>query len=92
VKMEVFYYLFPLWLEVRFFISTVVMALAINAAEDKKIRVTRHFFLRDLTFMNITCIYLLVCMFIVKEINVFVSVGFLMIYFIFVIIVVIQSK
>ena len=38
-----------------FFITTFVMYLAINASEpDKRIRVTKHFFLRDLLFMNIT--------------------------------------
>lgn len=76
-----------------FFITTVVMFLAVNASEpDKKIRVTKNFFLRDLIFLNITMIYLLVIMFTVKVINFYVSAGFIGIYAVFVIIVVIQSK
>jgi Ca2+/Na+ antiporter len=73
-----------------FFITTVVMYLAVNAADPgKKIRVTKRFFLRDLIFMNITMVYLLVIMFVIKEINFFVSAGFLLIYVLFVVIVVI---
>ena len=73
-----------------FFITTIVMYLAVNAAEpDKKIRVTKHFFTRDLIFLSITMIYLLVIMFVVKQINFYVSAGFIAIYVIFVIIVVI---
>jgi sodium/potassium/calcium exchanger 6 len=76
-----------------FFITTFVMFLAVNASEpNKKIRVTKHFFTRDLIFLNITMVYLLVIMFVIKEINVYVSAGFIVIYLIFVIIVVIQSK
>lgn len=76
-----------------FFITTVVMFLAVNASEPhKKIRVTKNFFLRDLIFLNITMIYLLVIMFTVKVINFYVSAGFIGIYAVFVIIVVIQSK
>jgi sodium/potassium/calcium exchanger 6 len=76
-----------------FFITTIVMYLAIDASQpDKKIRVTKHFFLRDLIFMNITMVYLLLVMTFVKVINLYVSVGFILIYIIFVIIVVIQSK
>lgn len=76
-----------------FFITTVVMYLAVNASEpDKKIRVTKRFFLRDLIFMNITCVYLLVIMFFFKKITLYVSAGFIVIYMIFVVIVVFQSK
>ena len=76
-----------------FFITTVVMFLAVNAAEpDKKIRVTQRFFLRDLFFLSLTMAYLLVIMFVFKEINFFVSAGFILIYAVFVVIVVIQSK
>ena len=76
-----------------FFITTVVMFLAVNAAEpDKKIRVTQRFFLRDLFFLSLTMAYLLLIMFVFKEINFFVSAGFILIYAVFVVIVVIQSK
>jgi sodium/potassium/calcium exchanger 6 len=76
-----------------FFITTVVMFLAVNASStNQKIRVTKHFFLRDLVFMIITMIYLLLVMIFVKVINLYVSVGFIVIYLIFVMIVVIQSK
>lgn len=73
-----------------FFITTVVMYLAVSAsAPDQKIRVTRHFFTRDLIFLNITMVYLLVIMFFIKKITFVVSAGFIAIYFIFVFIVVI---
>jgi len=76
-----------------FFITTFVMYLAVNASEpDKKIRVTKRFFTRDLIFLNITMVYLLLIMFVIKEINFYVSAGFIIIYFVFVLIVVFQSK
>lgn len=73
-----------------FFISTIVMYLVVIASgPEKKVRVTRHFFLRDLVFLFITMIYLLLIMTFVKEINVYVSFGFVLIYLIFVITVVV---
>ena len=76
-----------------FFITTVVMYLAVNPSEpNKQIRVTKHFFTRDLIFLNITMVYLLFIMFFVQKINFYVSAGFIAIYVVFVIIVVVQSK
>lgn len=75
------------------FITTVVMWLSLRASEpDKKIKVTRIFFLRDCLFINITAIYLLVIMLVFREMNLALACGFLVIYVIFVIVVVVQSK
>jgi sodium/potassium/calcium exchanger 6 len=75
------------------FITCVVVALSTNASkEDKKITVTPRFFLRDIFFFLITCIYLLFALLVIQEINIFVSVGLLVLYAIYVILVVIQSK
>lgn len=73
------------------FITTVVMMLSINASEDKRIKVTKRFFLRDLIFLFIMCFYLMFAMF-YGQINLFVGSGFIIIYVIFVSIVVVQSK
>jgi sodium/potassium/calcium exchanger 6 len=72
------------------FITTVVMALSVNASgEQKSIRVTKRFFLRDLIFLFITCIYLLISMLVFGKLDIFLSAGLLFMYFIFVVIVVI---
>lgn len=76
------------------FITTVVMFLSLNAASNdpKAIRVTSKFFLRDLFFFFLTIIGLLLAMLVFEEINFYVSGGFICLYFIFVIVVVIQAK
>lgn len=75
-----------------FFIVSVVMALSLRAAPDRKIQVTRNFFIRDCVFLIITCLYLLFILLVLKEITVIVSLGFVFIYIIFVATVLIQSK
>lgn len=75
------------------FVSCIVMVLSTNAsADDKKIRVTKRFFLRDLLFYYIASLYVLWIILFKGKIDVWVAAGFLVIYFIFVAIVVIQSN
>ena len=75
------------------FITTIVMGVVINAAgENKIVRVTKRYFLRDLAFLFLMCIYLLVCMLYFKKLNMVLSAGLLVMYVIFVIIVIIQSS
>ena len=74
------------------FISTVVQFLAVRASNDKKIKVTKMFFTRDLTFYFIMMIYLLIIMLVLKKMNIWIAAGFLGLYTLFVIIVVVQAK
>jgi Ca2+/Na+ antiporter len=75
------------------FISTVVTFLCVRSATpDMKIQVTPILFMRDLIFQTITILYLLAIIVIIQEINIFVAVGYLIIYTIFVVVVVIQSN
>ena len=75
------------------FISCVVIALSTNAStENKKITVTPRYFIRDIVFYLITCTYLLVAMLIIKEINIYVALGLIILYAIYVVLVVLQSK
>lgn len=79
-----------------FFITSVVMYLSVNGAEvvgdTKKIRVTKRFFLRDLLFFMITTLYLLVVILFIGHITLYVTIGFIVLYGIFVVTVVVQSK
>ena len=79
-----------------FFITTIVMALVVNTAdekiENKKVKVTKRFFLRDLLFLFIMCGYLLACMLGFKKLNLALSAGLLATYVIFVVVVIIQSS
>ena len=70
------------------FISTIVQFLAVRAAKNKKIKVTKEFFTRDLVFYFLMMIYLLLIMLVLKEVNIFIAVGFLVMYIIFVVLVV----
>ena len=76
-----------------FFITSVVMYLSVNGAEDvegvKKIRVTKRFFLRDLIFFMITTLYLLIVVVFIGKITIYVTVGFITLYAIFVVTVVV---
>lgn len=76
-----------------FFITSVVMYLSVNGAEEvdgtKKIRVTKRFFLRDLLFFMITTLYLLVVILFIGKITLFVTIGFIGLYAVFVVTVVI---
>lgn len=75
------------------FITCVVVSLSTNASsEGKKITVTPRFFIRDVVFFLITAFYLLIALLVIQEINIFISVGLLLLYAIYVILVVLQSK
>lgn len=75
-----------------FFIACIVMGLVLREGPDGKIQVTRNFFLRDVFFLLITCVYLILIMLVFKQITIPISLGFFGIYFVFVATVVIQSK
>jgi Ca2+/Na+ antiporter len=84
-----------------FFISSVVIALTINASnlnDDpngtpiKKIKVTPRFFLRDVFFFFLTCIFLLVIMLSIGYFELWSAITLLVIYSVYVILVVVQSK
>ena len=82
-----------------FFICTVVIALTTFAGTPqpdgttiRQIKVTPRFFIRDISFFLFTSLYLLNAMLVIKGINIYVAVGFIAIYALYVIIVVIQSK
>lgn len=68
------------------------MSLSLNAGKDKAIQVTRNYFLRDCIFLMITCIYLLIIMLVFERFDAVISLGFVVIYLIFVATVIIQSK
>ena len=74
------------------FLTSVVQLLITRAMRPNMLRVTRMFFLRDVIFFIITICYLLFLMLVPKEFNIFYSLMFLGIYFIFVGIAVFQSK
>lgn len=72
------------------FISTVVVLLSTRASlPSKEITVTPIFFIRDLVFYMMVCVYLLVIMLFLGEINLYVALGYLVIYGIFVVLVVV---
>jgi sodium/potassium/calcium exchanger 6 len=72
------------------FITTVVMYMSVNATGDAKtIRVTKRFFLRDLLFLFLTCVYLIIAMLVYGKLDIYLSSGLLVMYLVFVIIVVI---
>jgi len=75
-----------------FFIVSFVMGLSLRAAPERKIQVTRNFFIRDVIFLFITCVYLLVILLGFKKINLVLSLGFVFIYITFVGVVLIQNK
>lgn len=75
-----------------FFIVSFVMGVSLRAAPERKIKVTRNFFIRDVIFLIITCVYLLVILLGFKKINIAISLGFVMIYIVFVCVVLIQNK
>ena len=72
-----------------FFISTVVQVLVVRAAQERKVKVTPIFFIRDLIFYVIMMIYLLIVMLVIKHIDLLISIGFLVLYGIYVVLVVI---
>lgn len=72
-----------------FFIITVVMGLVIYSAEGKTIKLSRNFMIRDLVFLLITCAYLLIILLGFQKFTLAISSGFIIIYIVFVIVVVI---
>ena len=65
------------------------MLMSTRVSKDNHIQVTKKFFIRDLSFYLLTMLYLLFIMVIAQEINFQISIGFLLIYFAYVLVVVI---
>ena len=75
------------------FISSIVMLLTTCATKPtRSIQMTPLYFTRDLVFYSLALLYLLGIMLVVKEINIYIALGFFVIYFIYVALVVVQSK
>ena len=75
------------------FISSAVVCLSTFAAEpDKKIKVTKSLFLRDLSLFIAMNVYLMIILLSKMQITYGVAISFAGIYFVYVIVVVIQSK
>ena len=70
------------------------MAHTASQQEDKRgpLRVTPSFFIRDIVFLIITTSYLLFVLLVIKSITLWVSLGFILIYAIYVIQVMVQSN
>jgi len=79
-----------------FFISTVVIQAVLQAQTQtrphRQVKVTPIFFTRDLVFYILAMIYLLGIMVLIHEIDVWVSLGFVLTYVIYVVLVFLQSK
>ena len=83
-----------------FFICTVVIALTTFAGTPnpdgdtpiRQIKVTPRYFIRDIAFFLFTSLYLIFAMLVVQGIDIYISVGFIVIYITYVIWVVCQSK
>ena len=58
----------------------------------RSIQMTPLYFTRDLVFYALANLYLLAIMLVVKEINIYIALEFFAIYFIYVVLVVVQSK
>ena len=73
--------------------TCIVMVMVMrSSADDRKIRVTKRFFLRDIFFVYLIVLYVLYILTIKGSVDIWHAIGFFAIYFVFVIIVVIQSK
>ena len=67
------------------FVSCIVLVLSANASSDnKQIRVTKRFFIRDLVFYYIASLYVLYIMIFVGHIDYLLAAGFFIIYITFV--------
>jgi sodium/potassium/calcium exchanger 6 len=67
------------------FVSCIVLVLSANASSDnKQIRVTKRFFIRDLIFYYIASLYVLYIMIFKGEIDYLLAAGFFVIYLTFV--------
>ena len=77
------------------YVTSVVMAMTTNAVKGSSpgsIKVTPRFFIRDVIFLLLTCIYLLIVMIFIGFINLPITLGFGIMYITYVVLVVIQSK
>ena len=75
------------------FISSIVMLLTTCASKPSRtVQMTPLYFARDLFFYAVSNLYLLGIMLVVKEINIYISLGFFVLYIIYVVLVVVQSK
>jgi len=76
-----------------FYIAALVMWLTLKAsANGDTIQVTRNFFIRDTAFIMLTSVYTLVIMLVFEGFTMMNSAGFIVIYVLFVIVVVIQAR
>jgi sodium/potassium/calcium exchanger 6 len=76
-----------------FFIISVVQTLVTRAAKpDQAVKVTPVFFIRDLVSVFISLLYLLIHILFIGFINIWSSIGFFLLYLIFVIVVLITNK
>ena len=66
--------------------------MTVGASVEKSIKVTPVFFIRDLIFYMLTNLYILAILVYVKQISMVISIGFIVIYAIYVVMVVVQSK
>jgi solute carrier family 24 (sodium/potassium/calcium exchanger), member 6 len=83
-----------------FFISCVVVSLSTYASNlnstggppDRRIKVTPRFFIRDIVFLLLTVVYLMGIFLLLGEFNIYTAVGLIVIYAIYVVLVVCQSR
>jgi sodium/potassium/calcium exchanger 6 len=75
-----------------FYLVCVVTFLAVRASPGGEVKVNKKFFLREITFLIITYLYLMIIFFFVGKVTLGFSLGFFIIYGIYVIIVVSTSK
>ena len=71
-----------------FYIATVVVMVTLRAT-DGKIRVTKSYFLRDTIFILLTALYTLFIVFVSGGFNLSISIGYLVLYIVYVIVVVV---
>lgn len=76
-----------------FFVISIVQTLVLRAAKpDQRVQVTPVFFLRDLISVFTALLYLLIHLLFIGYIGIWSSIGFLILYSIFVVVVVITNK
>ena len=74
-----------------FFLVTVVTSLSLRASENREIKVTKSFFLREMSFLIMVYLYLITIFFSYQKIDLWVSLGFFLMYITYVILVIVQS-
>jgi solute carrier family 24 (sodium/potassium/calcium exchanger), member 6 len=75
-----------------FFLGSVVLTLCIRASPGQEIRVTKTYFLREYGFLILVYVYLILIFLGIGFINLWITLGFFLIYIVYVTIVVIQSS